>query len=67
MQTNVEIRTESTPILHPQALLQNLLTSLSSPCNCAQSADHEQAGEHHLNEEIKISQVEISNIHAEVL
>jgi Skp family chaperone for outer membrane proteins len=67
MQTNVEISTESAPFLHPQALLQTLLASLNSPCNCAQSADDEQAGEHDLNEEIKTSQTEISNIHAEVL
>jgi flagellar biosynthesis/type III secretory pathway chaperone len=69
MQTNIEIhRTQTThQFVHPDALLQNLLLSLNSPCNCGQAGEDSEAVEHEVNEEIKGAQLEISNIRAEVL
>ncbi len=72
MQTKIEIQhthhqQNTQQFLHPEALLQNLLLSLSSPCNCGQSNQDNETIEHELNEEIKSAQVEISNIRAEVL
>lgn len=70
MQTGVEIlRTQTTThqFVHPEALLQSLLLSLNSPCDCGHAGEDTEAVEHELNEEIKSAQVEISNIRAEVL
>jgi hypothetical protein len=72
MQTKIEIQhtqhlQNTQQFVHPEALLQNLLLSLSSPCNCGQPSEDSEAIEHELNEEIKSAQVEISNIRAEVL
>lgn len=72
MQTKIEIQhtqhsQNMQQLVHPQALLQNLLLSLNSPCNCAHSNEDSEAIEHQLNQEIKSAQEEISNIRAEVL
>lgn len=55
MQTKIEIQhtqhsQNMQQFVHPEALLQNLLLSLSSPCNCSQSNEESEAIELELND-----------------